>query len=161
MPAPHSGQPRASAAGASTPPSPPPVPASVPRPLVGPDDAYFWAGIAEGRLLLERCGRCGRIRQPPGPMCPDCGPAPTEVFAPEPRGRVLSWIVPRHPPAAHPAQGIVVLVELTCGARLVLNLRDADPDTPRLDLPVEVFVDTLDGVALPQARPAAVPEGAR
>lgn len=128
---------------------------SVPPPLVGLDDAFFWDGIAAGVLRLERCARCARIRQPPGPMCPACGALECEVFEPEPRGRVLSWFLPHHPPAPVPEQRIVVLVELDCGARLVLNLRDLEPEDLRLHLPVDVFVDSLEGVALPQARPAS------
>lgn len=131
---------------------------SVPPPLVGLDDAFFWEGIAEGVLRLERCGACGRLRQPAGPMCPACGSLEPEIFEPEPRGKVLSWYVPHHPPPAVPAQRIVGLVELDCGARLVVNLRDVEPDALRLNLPVEVFIDTIDGVALPQARPNAAQE---
>lgn len=119
-----------------------------------PDDAFFWDGVGDGRLVLQRCAVCGRIQQPPGPMCPVCGSTAHEVFDAEPRGRMLSWILPRHPLPAIPEQEVIALVELACGARLVTNLRDADPVDLRMDLPVELFVETLDGVALPQARPA-------
>ncbi|MGW0659871.1 Zn-ribbon domain-containing OB-fold protein [Streptodolium elevatio] len=126
-------------------------------PKTGPDDAFFWDGVAQGRLFLARCATCRRVLQPPGPMCPSCGGVDREVFDAEPRGRLLSWVLPRHPPAALPEQEVVALVELTCGARLVTNLRYAGPDDLRMDLPVEMFTDTLDGVALPQARPERRP----
>lgn len=129
--------------------------ALVQPPHATPDDAFFWNAVAEGRLALRRCAACGRVQQPPTPLCPACGADDHETFAPDPHGRLLSWVVPRHPAAALPEQSIIALVELTCGARLVTNLRDADPAVLRMDLPVEMFVDILDGVALPQARPAA------
>jgi uncharacterized OB-fold protein len=86
-------------------------------------------------------------------MCPACGGFDAEVFTADPRGRLLSWILPRHPQPAHPAQAIVALIELDCGARLVTNLRDVeDARTLEPDAPITVFVDVLDGVPLPQAR---------
>ncbi|WP_436776537.1 Zn-ribbon domain-containing OB-fold protein [Yinghuangia sp. YIM S09857] len=130
----------------------------VPAPRVGLDDAFFWEGIAAGVLRLERCGGCERLRQPSGPMCPACGSLELEIFEPAPHGRLLSWFLSHHPPAAVPEQRIVALVELVCGARLVVNLREVEQEELRLHLPVDVFVDTLDGIALPQARPAALPE---
>ncbi|MCW2889260.1 MAG: hypothetical protein QOE54_3084 [Streptosporangiaceae bacterium] len=126
---------------------------NVVSPLVGRDDARFWEGVTGGRLRLERCAACGRLRHPPGPMCPVCGSLDTEVFEPEPYGSLLSWILPRHPPAALPEQEVIVLVELECGARLVSNLRGVAPAEIRQGMPVEIFFDTLDGVVLPQARP--------
>jgi uncharacterized OB-fold protein len=36
------------------------------------DDQYFWDGIGENKLLLQRCADCKRLRQPPSPMCPGC-----------------------------------------------------------------------------------------
>lgn len=121
-------------------------------PLVGLDDAFFWDGVEARELRLERCADCRRLRQPPGPMCPACGSLATEVFAPEPHGRLLSWILQRHPPAAVSEQEVIALVELDCGARLVTNLRDADHTALHLDAPVGISFDVLDGVTLPQAR---------
>jgi uncharacterized protein len=127
-------------------------------PLVGHDDADFWQGVAEGRLRLQRCAACGRLRHPPGPMCPYCGSLDREAFEPEPYGSLLSWIIPRHLPAALPEQEVIALVELDCGARLVTNLREVPAAEIQPGLRVEIFFDTLDGVLLPQARPARTEE---
>jgi uncharacterized OB-fold protein len=32
----------------------------------------FWDAAAEGKLLLPKCGNCGRFRWPPGPFCRHC-----------------------------------------------------------------------------------------
>ena len=37
------------------------------------DDRYFWDGVAEHRLLIQRCAQCGTLRHPPSPMCGSCG----------------------------------------------------------------------------------------
>jgi uncharacterized OB-fold protein len=34
--------------------------------------AEFWAGTAEGRLLVQKCAACGYLRWPPGPVCNQC-----------------------------------------------------------------------------------------
>ena len=60
--------------------------AHVVPPRIGPEDAFFWDGVAAGELRLRRCAACGRVDQPPGPMCPDCGGTGHEVFTAEPRG---------------------------------------------------------------------------
>jgi uncharacterized OB-fold protein len=90
-------------------------------------------------------------------MCPDCG---CTDWSPRPssgRGTVLSWIVSRHPSAADDQPRVVALIELTEGARLVSNLREIDLTTVRNDMEVELFFADLDGVRLPQFRPAQLP----
>lgn len=34
--------------------------------------AEFWAGTADGRLLVQKCGNCGYLRWPPGSICNEC-----------------------------------------------------------------------------------------
>src|SRR5215831_6873149 len=57
----------------SAPPEWPPAAADVLRPVVSPDTAFFWEGTARHELRIQRCGGCGTLRHPPGPMCPVCG----------------------------------------------------------------------------------------
>jgi uncharacterized OB-fold protein len=73
------------------------------------------------------------------------------------RGRVYSYVVPRHPP---PPEGeeppVIALVELDEGVRLVSNLRDITFDEVVNDMPVDVFFDEVEpGVRLPQFRASA------
>jgi uncharacterized protein len=35
-------------------------------------DAPFWAGLSEGRLILQKCQRCGYVRWPCAEICPEC-----------------------------------------------------------------------------------------
>jgi len=118
------------------------------------DQDFFWEGVDQGKLLFQRCSGCGRVRQPLGPMCPECQSLEWEPQAAAGRGVIRAWIVSKHPtrPDANPR--IVILVELDDGPRLVSNLQGAEPDEVRLGMPVEVVFQDVDGVFLHQFRPA-------
>jgi uncharacterized OB-fold protein len=119
-------------------------------PVTSPDDAFFWDGVAERRLLIQRCRGCGRLRHPPAPMCGDCGSLEWEGQPMSGRGIVYSWIRSRHPNRPDEAPRVVVLVELEEGVRIVSNLVDTQHDGPYEDLPVEVtYRSRDDGVTLP------------
>lgn len=118
------------------------------------DDDYFWAGVLQQRLLLQRCTACRSLRHPPVPMCARCHSTAWEPSEASGRGTVYSWIVSRHPTEMDAAPRIVVLVQLEEGPRIVCNLGDADAAHVRNDMAVELFFDEIDGVMLPQFRPS-------
>jgi uncharacterized OB-fold protein/acyl dehydratase len=135
------------------------------RPQVSPDTAFFWAGTAAGELRIQRCGNCGALRHPPGPMCPRCGepqrpPGGAGGYAVAAgTGEVYSYVVHHHPPV--PGQTlpfVVALVELPEGVRMVGELLSVRPDRVRVGLPVRVeFVRVDDELTLPAWRPAGAP----
>ena len=127
-----------------------------PDPVYTPDAAFFWEGVDRGELLCERCRACGELRHPPRPMCPHCRSTEREPVRLSGRGRVLSWIVPRHPePVGFAEAPVVVLVALDEGIRLVSNLEGVDPTDIALGLPVEAaFAPTRGGHAVPVFRRA-------
>jgi uncharacterized OB-fold protein len=118
------------------------------------DQDFFWDGVDQRKLLFQRCSGCGAVRQPLGPMCPECQSLEWEPQEAAGRGVIRAWIVSKHPtrPDANPR--IVILVELESGERLVSNLQDVEPDKVRLGMPVEVTFGDVDGVFLHQFRPA-------
>lgn len=118
------------------------------------DDDFFWAGVDEGRLLLQQCADCGALRQPPGPMCPRCQSLRWQSQQACGRGRVQTWLVSKHPSQPDHQPRLVVLIELEEGVRLVSNLQGVAPAEVRENMPVEVFFDDVDGLRLPQFRPA-------
>jgi len=123
-------------------------------PTVDHDDEFFWNGVAEGRLLVRRCAQCQRLAHPPSPMCPWCGSLEWDVRELSGRGTLHSWIVSRHPSEPDDVARIVALVELDEGVRLVSNLVGIDAAEVENGMPVEVLFAEVDGVALPQFRPA-------
>jgi uncharacterized OB-fold protein len=124
-------------------------------PAVDADDEYFWAGVREHRLLLQRCTGCGTLRHPPSPMCGRCHATTWDTQEAQGTGTVHSWIVSRHPSGDDEDARVVVLVDLAEGLRFVANLVDTPFDEVRNEMPVELCFREYDGVVLPQFRPAA------
>jgi hypothetical protein len=124
-------------------------------PVPDADDQFFWDGVVEGRLLLQACAACGRLRHPPVPRCGDCGSLERTTREASGRGTVHAWILSHHPTEPDAAPRIVVLVDLDEGVRLVSNLVDAGADEVANGMAVEVCYRTCDGVVLPQFRPVS------
>lgn len=121
-------------------------------------DAYFWAGAAEGRLLVQRCAGCSLLIHPPQPMCQRCASVDRTTHEASPRGSVYSWLVSRHPSRPDDDPRIVALIDLEQGGdpfRLVSNLCDVEPSVVHPGLEVEVCFADFGGVTLPQFRPVA------
>jgi uncharacterized OB-fold protein len=123
-------------------------------PTVEPDDEYFWDGVRRHELLIQRCTRCGTLRHPPVPMCGTCHSLEWDTVAAAGRATVHSWIVSHHPTEPDAEPRIVVLVDLDEGVRFVANLLDADPADVHNEMNVELYFAEIDGVLLPQFRPA-------
>lgn len=98
-----------------------------PRPAGDGLDAPFWAGLADDRLLLQRCSRCRGWQWGPEWICHRCHSFDLAFEAVAPVGRIHSYERVWHP--VHSAlkdQGpyVIVLVELpqADNVRVVGNL---------------------------------------
>ena len=136
-----------------------PVVAEVPvagrlRPAMNQDTQFFWDAAAAGRLEIQRCADCSRLRHPPGPSCRYCHSLRWDSVQVSGRGTLYSYTVIRHPPApGFDGPAIVVSVDLDEGVRLVSNIGGIDPDTLRIGEPLEVyFVAQDEGWTAPQFR---------
>jgi uncharacterized OB-fold protein len=119
-----------------------------PRPVVNRDNAGFWEGVAEHRLLIQRCAHCGTLRHPWLPGCNACGCPDWDTVEATGEGTVYSYVVMHHPPfpaftesdqsadAAGPYA--VGLIELAEGVRMVSNVVGVPYDKVRIGLPVRV-----------------------
>jgi 3-oxo-4,17-pregnadiene-20-carboxyl-CoA hydratase alpha subunit len=151
-----------------TEPAPVPVPVAEPaaaperapvravlRPTVNRDTEYFWAGLAAGELRVWRCGACGLLRHPPGPMCPRCGATRPEYLVASGLGTVYSFVVHHHPPVpGRELPFVVALVELAEGVRVLGELGGVVPAEVRVGLPVVINFDRVDDeLTLPAWRP--------
>jgi len=123
-------------------------------PTVDHDDEFFWNGVKEGRLLVRKCASCQRLQHPPSPMCPECGSLEWDVEELSGRGSLHSWILSQHPSEPDDMARIVALVELDEGVRLVSNLQGVDVAAVENGMLLDVVFAEVDGVALPQFRPA-------
>jgi uncharacterized OB-fold protein/acyl dehydratase len=136
------------------PPAPAPAASEALRPVISPDTAFFWDGTAAGELRIQRCGGCGALRHPPGPMCPACGAARPGYLVAAGTGEVYSYVVQHHPPVPGKQMPLVVaLVALPEGVRMVGELLGVSPDRARIGLPVRVeFVRIDEALTLPAWR---------
>lgn len=124
-------------------------------PTVTQDTAFFWDGLKNERLLIQRCDGCGTLRHPPRPMCPQCQSLAWSAIDATGRGTVISYVIPRHPPMPFFEDGyIVALVELDEGVRLVTNLVDVTPEAASMGMRVVVRFERFDNdVVLPLFAP--------
>jgi uncharacterized protein len=117
----------------------------------------FLAAAREGRLVMQRCSRCGQRRFPPREICSDCLGRDADWVASSGRGTIVSFNVMHqvyHPGFASEVPYAVVLVELEEGGRLLTNLIGCSPERVRIGLPVEVqFEKRSEEISLPQFRP--------
>ena len=125
-------------------------------PSTSPDTQFFWDGLKDHRLLIQRCASCGVLRHPPRPMCPSCNSLDWDTVTASGRGTVHSFVMPQHPPMPFMEYPyIVALVDLEEGTRLLSNLSEVAPDEAAIGMPVEVFYEEFDdGLVLHQFRPA-------
>lgn len=119
------------------------------------DSAFFWEGLQEQELRIQRCASCGRLRHPPRPVCPHCRSLERDHVVAGGRGEVYSYVVHHHPPVPDRETPFpVALVQLDEGTRIVGNVVDVEPDEVEVGMPVEVtFVKRDEGRILPQWRP--------
>jgi len=124
------------------------------RPIENHDTKFFWEGVRDGKLLIQRCKTCGTLRHPPGPMCPSCQSLDWDTVASSGKGTVYSFVVMHHPqipPFEYPNS--ILLVELEEGTRLVSQVVDSDAADVVIGAPVEVvFREVEEGFTLPLFR---------
>jgi uncharacterized protein len=126
------------------------------RPRVGPDNAPFWQGCREHRLLLPTCRACGKAHLPPGPVCPFCFGDEIAWHQASGRGRISTftrvhkaWL----PAFADETPYSVVQVELEEGSRLTSRLAAPANAPIAIGRRVEVmFTDIDDDLTLHEFR---------
>ena len=127
-----------------------------PRPGVTHDGRFWWDGVEQGKLLIQRCASCQALRHPPGPMCPKCQSLEWDTVEASGRGKVYSFVVFHHPaiaPFEYP--NVIALIELEEGVRVVSNLVGVSREDAQIGMPVQCKVTEVEeGYFLPQFHPA-------
>ena len=128
-----------------------------PRPAITHDNAFFFEGAKDGRLLVQRCASCSLLRHPPRPACPRCQSFEWDTVTGTGRGTVFSYVVVHHPQVPgfeYPLP--IAVVELEEGTRLVADLIGVEAGEAVVGMPVVVdFVAVDNELTLPMFRPAA------
>jgi uncharacterized OB-fold protein len=129
-----------------------------PTPDPTPDTAPYWDGMKQGKLLLQCCAACGKVRHYPRPVCPECYAMEHRWVEAKGTGKVHSWTVSHH--AFHPGfkpelPYTLVTVDLDEGVRMQAQLRGGDAGALKLGLPVVVaFEQASRDLVLPVFMPA-------
>ncbi|MCX5146802.1 OB-fold domain-containing protein [Streptomyces sp. NBC_00320] len=134
-----------------------------PRPVVNRDNQGFWDGVADHKLLIQRCTACATLRFPWLPGCNACASLDWDTVEASGAGTVFSYVVMHHPPfpaftahenaAAGAGPYAVALVELAEGVRMVSNITGVPYDKVRIGLPVQLeFLRVDEGLELPVFR---------
>ena len=128
------------------------------RPVISRDTKFFWDGLSAGELRIQRCGGCGTLRHPPGPMCPGCqrpGSAEPGYVVAAGTGIVFSYVVHHHPPVPGKRLPLVIaLVELDEGVRVLGEMVGVTPDQVSIGMPVRIeYLRIDDELTLPAWRP--------
>ncbi|WP_029111638.1 OB-fold domain-containing protein [Mycobacterium sp. URHD0025] len=130
-------------------------------PSISPDTEFYWSGLKDGELRIQRCTDCKALRVPPRPMCGQCQSLNWDYVVSTGRGTVYSFVMPQYPPLPFLQYPYVVaLIDLDEGVRIVSNLCDIEPKDIEPGLAVEVFYETFealpsgDELVLHQFRPS-------
>jgi uncharacterized OB-fold protein/acyl dehydratase len=126
-----------------------------PRPSVTHDNAYFFEGAAQGKLLIQKCAGCGMLHHPPKAAC-ECGSFEMTSVEASGRGVVYSFVVNHYPQVPSFDYPLAVgLIELEEGVRMVSDVIGIDAADVHVGMPVEVeFVKVDDELTLPLFQPA-------
>ncbi|MFH8404469.1 bifunctional MaoC family dehydratase N-terminal/OB-fold nucleic acid binding domain-containing protein [Streptomyces sp. NPDC018019] len=116
-----------------------------PRPVINRDNAGFWAGVAERKLLIQRCTDCATLRFPWLPGCNHCGSDGWDTVEATGTGTVFSYVVMHHPPfPAFDPPYAVGLIELAEGVRMVAGVVGVPPEKVRIGMPVRLEFRAVD-----------------
>ena len=119
-----------------------------PRPGINYDNRFFWDGLKNKELLIQKCRGCKELRHPPGPMCPSCRSLEWEALKSKGRGYIYSFVNMHHPQIPpFDSPNPIALVELDEGTRLVAGVQDITPTDMKIGMRVMVeFVEDGDMV---------------
>ena len=130
------------------------------KPVPSPtrDTQPYWDGLNEGKLLIQKCGKCGKLRHYPRPLCDACYSFDVAWVEATGSGKVHSWTVTHHPfnmGFKRELPYALATVDLAEGVRMQAQLRDVPAERISIGLPVSLRVERAkDGLTLPYFVPA-------
>jgi len=127
--------------------------------LIDYDNEAHYRGMAERRLVLNRCTECGYWIYPISPLCPKCWCDVLEPAEVSGRGVVHIFTLLRHGSpipgvdfsTPHPIAGIELVEQ--AGLRYLAPIVNCPNDEIRLDMPVELTWIERAGAPAPAFQP--------
>lgn len=120
-----------------------------PAPGINRDNAFFWEGLQQGKLLIQQCSSCQTLRHPPGPMCPKCHSLDWNTQTSSGKGFIYSYVNLHHPQIPpFDSPNPIALVELEEGTRIIGGLVGIKPGDVSIGQPVNVHITEEDSLTL-------------
>jgi uncharacterized OB-fold protein len=120
-------------------------------PDTNPEVKPYWDACNEGRLVLRKCGGCGKVHYYPRGICPFCFSTEGSWVGATGKGKIYSYSVMEraNPPFT------MAYVTLSEGVTMMTNIVECDFSTVKIGQDVTVvFMDTDTGQKVPMFKPA-------
>jgi uncharacterized OB-fold protein len=118
----------------------------------------WWEAAAGHRLLVVRCGECGRAHYYPRPFCPRCGGSSVSWEEASGDAVLYTWSVVHQndlPPFRDRVPYVAAVVDLAEGPRMMTNVVGADTEALEVGMALRVdFEELAEGFHVPVFRPA-------
>jgi uncharacterized OB-fold protein len=132
----------------------PAVPTRIPSPR-GHDNGWWWQGVDEGKMLIQRCSNCQTLRHPPRPMCGECQSVEWDSIQSTMEGEVYSFTTlhyPKVPGYDYPL--CCAVIQLSEGTRVVSNIVGINHEEVKIGMKVQGKIEQVDEkTMLPQFYP--------
>jgi uncharacterized protein len=114
----------------------------------------FWAGVQERKLLMPKCGKCGKVTFPPTVACPHCDAQAFAWTQMSGRGKVFSFVVMHRVYRAafkEKVPYVIAVIDLEEGPRIISNVVGMPIDEVQCEMPVKVvYEEVRDGYLIPK-----------
>lgn len=125
----------------------------------------FWTAAKNGRLVLQKCGKCSTFNFFPKPWCIECGSRDLAWTDAKPFGTVYSFTTSHTVSMNYPGWEadlpvMMCLIDLDDGVRLYGQVTGCQPEQLKIGMRVQVyFEDISDQAGIPKFRPVQQPAG--
>lgn len=119
----------------------------------------FWTAAKNGKLVLQKCGKCSTFNFFPKPWCIECGSRDLNWTDAKPFGTVYSFTVSRSVAMNFPGWEaelpvLMCLIDLDDGVRLYGQVKGCKPEDMKIGMRVEAFFEDISAEAgIPRFRP--------
>jgi len=133
-----------------------------PLPQITDHTRPFWTAGKQGKLLLQKCGKCSTFNFFPKPWCVECGSRDLAWTEARPFGTVYTFTISRNVSMNYPGwEGdlpvLMCLIDLDDGARTYGQVTDCRPEDMKIGMRVRAyFEDISDEASIPRFRPVQV-----
>lgn len=117
------------------------------------DRQFYFDGLENQELLIQRCRNCEAVRYPAIPICSQCKSREWGSFAVKGDGTLRSYVIMRRPQIPDLASNIAVIVDLDEGVSIASSLVGIEPEDVTFDMRVRLEFTKAGGYPIHVFRP--------